>query len=222
MVDRVELPALDHPQQVREFEGRHALRLQDLGEARGEIEDIGHVGQHVVGSGEVRLVALGGEPPGGVAAEEGDLRRHAALHRHAGDIGRRLDAEHRHAAGDEVLQQVAVVARDLDNLALRSQPEALDHRGDVAFRVPQPAGGEAGEVGVVGKDRLGALEGFELDQPAGVADIGVERVEDLAPVPPLRCDVGVGERRQAEIAEGPGQGGAAGAAGRGGHAWTPA
>ena len=221
MVDRVELPALDHPQQVRELEGRYALRLQDLGEARREVEDVGHVGKHVVRRREVGPVTRRGEPPGGVAAEEGDVCGHPALDGDAGDVGRRLDAEHRHALGDEVLQQVAVVARDLDDLTLGSETEALDHRCDVGLRVPQPTGGEAGEVGVIRKDRLGALEGFELHQPAGVADIGVERVENLAPVAPLRRDIGIGERREAEIAEGSGQGGAAGAAGRCGHARAP-
>ncbi len=43
--------------------------------------------------------------------------------RDPGDVGRRLDAEHRDAERQEVLQQVAVVARELDHEAVRPEPE---------------------------------------------------------------------------------------------------
>ena len=46
------------------------------------------------------------------------MRRNAALVAgHRGDVGGRLDPEHGHARPLEVLQQVAVVARDLDDEA---------------------------------------------------------------------------------------------------------
>ena len=39
------------------------------------------------------------------------------LPRHFGDVGRRLDAENRNTFGLEVLEQIAIVARNLDDLA---------------------------------------------------------------------------------------------------------
>ena len=60
-------------------------------------------------------------------------------------------------ACDEVLQQVAVVAGQLDDVGCRAQAEAgADHRLDVAPRVLDPAVGVRREVGVLGEDLLAA------------------------------------------------------------------
>ena len=84
-----------------------------------EVVQIGHVGQHVVADEQVGLFALGGQCPCGVGAEEAaSASGHLLLARGLGDIGGRFDAEHRNARCDEVLQQIAVVARDLDDEAL--------------------------------------------------------------------------------------------------------
>ena len=58
------------------------------------------------------------------------------------------------AAGDEVLEQVAVVARQLDDEAVPAEAEALDHRVGVLPRVLHPAVGEGREVGVLAEDVL--------------------------------------------------------------------
>src|SRR6202035_1198600 len=65
----------------------------------------------------------------------------------------------------------------------------------------EPAGGIRGEVGVVGEDPLGCLELLELHQEAVSADEGSQRIEGLHAVGPLRRQVGVGQRRHAEIGE---------------------
>ena len=49
------------------------------------------------------------------------------------DVRSRLDAEHRNAARDEVLQQVAVVARDLHDARLTPSPKPGAHVVDVAL-----------------------------------------------------------------------------------------
>ena len=89
-------------------------------QAGDEVVEVGHVREHVVAEQQVGLRPARGEL---VARSRG--RRSAprvgmpCASRGLGDVGRRLDAEHRHAALDEVLQQVAVVAGDLDHLAAR-------------------------------------------------------------------------------------------------------
>ena len=61
-------------------------------------------------------------------AEEVDPRRNALVDRHLGDVGGRLDAEHGNAERQKVLKQVAVVARELDDQAVRAETEARrDH-----------------------------------------------------------------------------------------------
>ena len=76
--------------------------------------------------------SLGAQPPGEVAAEERVQRAHPGRGRGRRRRRRRVDPEHRDAAGDEVLEHVAVVARDLDHeraaaraRAARSAPAAL-------------------------------------------------------------------------------------------------
>src|SRR3954470_7075196 len=81
-----------------------------------------------------------------------------------GDVASRLDAEHADAARDEVLEQVAVVARRLDDEVLRAEPEVLDHRVRVVTRVLDPAVRVRGEVGVLREDRLGRDELGELHE----------------------------------------------------------
>ncbi len=125
VVDRVQLVLVDQPHQVRELDGDDAARREQHLHAADEVVEVGHVGEHVVGGDQVGLAALG-EPRRGLDAEERDLGRDALGDRDLGDVGGRLDAEHGHAALGEVLQQVAVVAGELDDLAL--QPRARSAR----------------------------------------------------------------------------------------------
>jgi hypothetical protein len=135
-------------------------------------------------------------------AEEGDLRRYTLAERHGGEVGSRLDPQHVHAAATEILQQVAVVARDLDDPGLATQPETADHHRGILFGMAQPGLGIRAEVDIVAEDRLRALELVELHQPAVAANVGVQRIEGLTCSRLVRCDEGVGERRHAEIGEG--------------------
>ena len=69
-----------------------------------------------------------------LAAEELDQRRDPLRLGDPGHVGRRLDAQHGDAPLDEILQQIAVVAGDLDHPALLRPGRAIDHRRHVAPR----------------------------------------------------------------------------------------
>ena len=128
------------------------------------------------------------EPLGGGAAEEGDFGRDAAGDRRRRDIGRRLDPERRHAGGEEMAQQIAVVGGDLDHHRARPEREAVDHRQRVAARVRDPGIRHRREIGVVGEDRLGTDRFVDLNQEALAAHARVQRKAPLAslqrPLPP--------------------------------------
>ena len=127
MVDGVELHLLDEVQQMREFEGDDALVLQDLPEARHEVADVGHMRQDVVGRHQVRPVAARRQQGAGLLAEEHHLGGNAAGDRRPRGVGRGLDAQDGDVHFDEMLQQVAVVARHLDDQRFRTQAEPLGH-----------------------------------------------------------------------------------------------
>ena len=122
--------------------------------------------------------------------------------RHLGAIGGGIDAEHRNAARLEILQQVAVVARHLDDARLRPELEALGHHAGIAFRVREPRGGIGREIGVVAVEvRLGRLHVLDLHQLAVAAHEGLERIERLGIARLRRVAHGVRDRRHAEIDE---------------------
>ena len=85
-------------------------------------------------------------------AEELDQRGHAGLDRLGRDVLRRLDAEHLDPGRLEVLEQVAVVARDLDDPRPRSELEPPGHRRRERLAVVEPRAGERREVRVLGED----------------------------------------------------------------------
>jgi hypothetical protein len=116
-------------------------------------------------------------------------------------------------AGDEVLQEVAVVAGDLDDEAPRREAEAVHDHVAVGVAVGEPGVGVRREVGVIGTEyRVGQRHVGELDEPAGVAEVDVERVARLRSGELRLAEEGVGERRLAQLEEGRRQPGAARAA----------
>ena len=71
---------------------------------------------------------------------------------HLSDVGRRLDAEHGHSERQKVLEEIAVVARQLDHQAVRPELEpTLDHLA-VRLGVRDPGGRIGGIIGVFSKD----------------------------------------------------------------------
>src|SRR5690606_8863872 len=74
-----------------------------------------------------------------------------------------------------------------------------------------PAAGEGREIDIVLVE-MGARvrAGFQLHQPAAFTDASLERIEHLSLCRIFGPDEGVGDRRQAEVADHPGKGAAAG------------
>src|SRR4029450_10663391 len=118
VVDGVELVALHQPGQVGELDGHHPARLEQAGDPGHEAVEVRRLGQDVVGHHQVGPAALGDQLAGQLLAEEPGQGGDAPFDGGLGHVDGRLDAQHRHPAGHEVLQQVAVVAGQLDNQAV--------------------------------------------------------------------------------------------------------
>src|SRR5262249_21572408 len=102
----------------------------------------------------------------------------------------------------EVLQQVAVVARDLDHPAVRAEAEAPDHELAVLTRMLHPALRIGGEIRVFAEDALRRYELLELYEVAALADVGVQRIVGLHRPELLAGDVGLTQGRHAQVDEG--------------------
>ena len=133
------------------------------------------------------------------AAEELDERRHAAFLRRFRHVRGRVDPEHRNPLRQEVLQQVAVVRRELDDEAVGREPETVDDHLDVATRVLDPGVRVGREVGVLLEDLRRRDERRQLGEPAALADPDVEREERLHRIEPVGRQEALAKRRLAEV-----------------------
>ena len=118
VIDRVELIALDKPQQVLHLDDRHSAIGQQQLHAANKIVQIGHMGHHIVGNQHVGLSVLGDKFAGRRFAKKPDDGRNSAFLGGAGDVGRRLDAQARNASLDEIPQKITVITCDFDDETL--------------------------------------------------------------------------------------------------------
>jgi hypothetical protein len=100
-----------------------------------------------------------------------------------------------------VLEQVAVVAGDLDHAVLPSERVSVDHRLRVAPRVLHPGVRVGREVRVLGEDLIGRHVLGQLHQQAALADPHVKRIEGLHRVEALERQKALAERRHPEVEE---------------------
>ena len=179
VVDRVELVFRHQARQMRKLHCDHAPRRKQHFDAADEVVDVGNVRQHVVAEEDICTSMLGSDFGRGLAPEESHDGRNTLVDRAPGHVRRRFDAQHRHTAGDEMLQQVAIVAGDLHHLAGCAEREALDHHFSVASRMFDPARGIGRKVRVLGEN-LGRCDEFlQLDQKTLFAHIRVQWVKRL-------------------------------------------
>ena len=82
-------------------------------------------------------------------------------------------------SSSEILQQIAVVAGQLDHEAVLAEPQPAAHDLAVRLGVGEHRVGEGREIGVVVEDFPRADVLFELDQEALLADADVQRIERL-------------------------------------------
>ena len=99
------------------------LRLQDERDAGDEVVEVGHLREDVVAAAPDRPACRSAASSVAFATPKNDTSVGTPfVDRDLGDVRRRLDAEARDAALDEVLEQVAVVARELDDEAVLVEP----------------------------------------------------------------------------------------------------
>ena len=202
VIDGVELVLRHQPLEMGKFERDHdAFGLEQPHHAAGEVVEIGHLGEDVVADDQIGAPAVRRQLVGQRHAEELDHRLHALLAGGLGDVGRGLDPEGRHAERLEMLQQIAVIAGELDREAFRPEPEPLlDHRA-IGPGVRDPGGRVGGEVGIFAEDALGADIFAELHQPAALAHQSMQRVERLHRIEAFRRHEALAKGRHAEIDE---------------------
>ena len=138
VIDRVVLSLLHQSQQVRKLQRRHSLRLQNGPDAAHEIVEVRHLRQDVIADHQVSLLCLAHHFLGGLAAEKPDQRWHALFNRHPCHVGGGFNSQRWDSLPDEVLQQIAVVAGQLDDQTLFVEVEPNDNHVHIVSGVLQP------------------------------------------------------------------------------------
>ncbi len=164
MVDRVELEPFDQADNVRDLDGYDAAWRQHDLDAGDEIVQLGHLCKHIVRDHEIRPLAPVDELPCQPRVEEIDDCLHTSSLRRLDHVGGRVDPECRDPSFDEVLQEVPVVRRQLDDEARLGQAEALRDHVRIASSVRDPRVRIRREVRVVPEDLVGGHIGLELGE----------------------------------------------------------
>ena len=199
VIDGVELALLDQAQQVRKLEGGNPGRLEESLKPVHEVVQIGHVRQHVIGDHQIRTLTVAYHRGGRRSVKERIARRYARLDRELGHISCGLHAQGRNPPRHEVLQQVSIVARDLDDLTGPVKTEPLRDVIDITPGMRQPAIGVRGEVRIIGKDGVRVDDVVQLHEQALAADDCAKWKPGLRPVDLLGPQITVRERHDAEI-----------------------
>jgi hypothetical protein len=97
----------------------------------------------------------------------------------------------------EILQQIAVIARNLDNKFIFIQAESFNHHFNIVLAMFQPAIRIGRKIGISGMENVLCLfELFQLNQQAVFADINVQRIVRLHPVEVITGKIGIGKGRR--------------------------
>ncbi len=148
---------------------------------------------------EIGRLALGHESLRALLAEEFHAGVDALFAGDHGDVGGGFDAQTGDAALDEVFQQVAVVASDFHDEAVRAQPEFRRVLIGRRARMTQHGVRERREIEVFGEQRDRGHEVHDLEQPAAVADREAQREAGFGFVEVLGAQEVVGQRLEAEV-----------------------
>ena len=202
MIDGVELVLGDQAQQMRELEGDDALGLEQSVKPATKSLMSGTCASTLLPAIRSASPRSRRERSRQRRAEELDDASMPLRAARLGDVARRARRPAPGRPPPEVLQQVAVVAGNLDDQRLRRKVETGRHGRGIGLGMLEPGFRIAREVGVVLVEVRRRLDMRELNQPAGLADHRDQRVEAL---PALRHVFSgtemVGNGRQPEVSD---------------------
>src|SRR6266436_4412187 len=162
VIDRIELTPFHQPQEMRDFNRDNSARLQQQFQSANEIIEVGNMCQNIVRNDKIRLLSAGAKllcNPGAKKLRQGGYSLFLC---DLGDVSRWLQPEHRNSLNLEILQQIPVVARYLNNQALWAQIKSFCHLLHILPSVVQPRDGVRRKVRVIAKNVFGPLELLQL------------------------------------------------------------
>src|SRR6516165_5215101 len=126
VIDGVELAAIDHVPDIGHLERRQAVFLQQRVDSLYEAMSISDVSEDVVTDDQIGALAVRLQLRCQLPREKRGQRGHACCSRSLSLFAGRIDAEHRHSFYHEILEEVAIIARQLDDQAAGTQGQAIN------------------------------------------------------------------------------------------------
>src|SRR6266481_2160119 len=126
VVDGIEFIVLNQASQVGKLKRQDSKGFQQQLEAFNEIVDVRDLGQHIVADDQVRRFSPSSKFQRELRTEKTSQRWHALFDCDHCDVCGRFNPQNWNALFDEVLQEVAVVTRNLNDKALRAQTKSID------------------------------------------------------------------------------------------------
>jgi hypothetical protein len=197
VIDLIELVTGNCLEKVRELDSADTAKLEYNMDALDERVKIWHLGEDVVAENEVSLHTS--QIPRSLHAKKLDQCPDSPLFGGTGNVCCRINAEDRNAFPDKELQQIAIIAANLDNLARGPKVEPFGDRVDVLPSVLEPCIGKRRKIGILRKDMPGRDIFLQLYKKALSADKGSERIKRLHSVELVLCEIALTKRRHAEV-----------------------
>jgi hypothetical protein len=138
VINGVELDLLHEVYEVRHLDDGDPVGFEKSRDAIHEAVEVRNVGEDVVRVDDIGALTFSDEPEGEIDAEELHQRGNPPLsHCHRGDVLRWLDPEYGNPGAHVVLQEIAVVAGNLDHETPGTQPTLGCHPSRQRFRRAQ-------------------------------------------------------------------------------------
>src|ERR1700757_5165117 len=127
VIDLVELVAGHRLEKVRKFDRADTIRLQDQADTFNEGIQIRNLSEDIIAKNKIGLNGLFGQLSRGLDAKELHQRRNSALFRGPRNVRRGVNAEDGNPPLDKELQEITVIAAELDDPARRPEAEPVGH-----------------------------------------------------------------------------------------------
>src|SRR6266436_1408383 len=138
VINRIELIFLHQPLKMGELHSDHTIGFQQDFHSRDKIIQFGYLGKNVVAQEQISLLTARRKLACRLSAEEFHESGDAFLSSNSGNIRRRLNTQHWDPLFDKILQQIAIVARELYCKTVCVDPEACNHLIGIASGMRQP------------------------------------------------------------------------------------
>src|SRR6185437_10673768 len=123
---------------MRELHRDHPSIVEQNTHAFHEVIQIWDMGENVISDQKICAQPLSPQRSSGAFAKKIDAGGDTLRTRYRRDILRRFDAKNRNVLFGEILQQISVIACDLDHPAVRANSESFHHTTDISLGVLQP------------------------------------------------------------------------------------